>query len=182
MDYIQRENPNGKPIFLSLYRIHFGDFAGIGTQWLYFALGMMLTVISASGMDIWLGKRKRRDVLNSLWPAFVWGSTVAFSVSALASPFPPDFSRLSFWLTQLAVLAVATRWEPAVVGRRLRIALSVVLGCLLITCLWRHGQATANSAAGPINLALLLAAILFPGQGLWRRRAQGQELAVARAD
>src|SRR5690606_36055545 len=52
----------------SVYRIHFGHFGGFATKLFYVLLGLSLTVVSASGVNIWLEKRKYRDALNLIWP------------------------------------------------------------------------------------------------------------------
>ncbi|MEM1403129.1 MAG: PepSY-associated TM helix domain-containing protein [Pseudomonadota bacterium] len=146
----------GKQIVYSLYRIHFGDFAGLATKWLYFALGMMLTVIAATGVDVWLAKRKRVTALNTLWPAFVWGAPIALTVSAASTILLDSSGAASFWGSLVVVLVVAGRWPAETVAHRLRIALAVALLALLALHTVSNGTHTLSAAAWPVNASLLL--------------------------
>ncbi|MBO1254409.1 PepSY domain-containing protein [Alteromonas sp. 5E99-2] len=79
--------PMGTQIVFSFYRLHFGDFYGLPSKVLYFILGLMLTVVSATGINIWLNKRKTKDIVNYTWPAIVWGTPVALVMSAWLNLF-----------------------------------------------------------------------------------------------
>ena len=67
----------GKQLLWSMYRLHFGDFAGLVSKWLYFVLGVMLTMLCVSGMEIWLSKKAHPPLASRLWYATVWGSVSA---------------------------------------------------------------------------------------------------------
>ena len=81
----------GKQIAYSVYRLHFGHYAGFWVKVIYALLGLALTLVCTSGVNIWLAKRKHRDMFNDLWLAIVWGLPLALSTSALLSIFklPP---------------------------------------------------------------------------------------------
>lgn len=74
-----------RQIAYSVYRLHFGWFGGWSVRWLYVILGMSLTVISVSGVNIWLHKRGKDDSVDRLWVATVWGFPVALAAAMAAS-------------------------------------------------------------------------------------------------
>ncbi|QFU77354.1 PepSY domain-containing protein [Halioglobus maricola] len=95
--------PGGRQFLYSLYRIHFGYFGGWPTRIAWLALGLMLTIVSVTGVNIWLAKRGIDDWIPRAWTTFVWGAPLALAASAagavlLAIPALPLF---------LAVLVVA---------------------------------------------------------------------------
>ena len=75
----------GKQVAYSVYRLHFGHFAGFWVKVVYGLLGLALTVVCVSGINIWLVKRKFESVLNDVWVAVVWGLPLALAVAALFS-------------------------------------------------------------------------------------------------
>ncbi len=68
----------GQEAIFSVYRLHFGHFGGPLVLMLYIGLGLALTVITVSGIKLWLAKRKHTDIINDCWVAVVWGTPVAF--------------------------------------------------------------------------------------------------------
>lgn len=156
----------GKQLVYSLYRMHFGDFAGVPVKLLYFVLGVMLTALCVSGMDIWLQKQGKPARLVRLWAALVWGSVAALTLSALASLVTAWPLAVLFWsLLGLAVLmGLGLPWLDA------RRWLLICTGCLLVLLLAYvlvHGGNSFSSAAWPVNLALA-GLVLWCG---WRARA-----------
>lgn len=121
--------PTGRQVLYSLYRIHFGYFGGQGVRVLWLVLGLSLTVVSVTGINIWLAKRNQRDALERAWAGFVWGTPLALTVSAFASVFTglpglpvflfclvasvaaglksPDVARTAMWLKAIAALFLA---------------------------------------------------------------------------
>ena len=146
----------GKQVVYSFYRIHFGDFAGLATKWLYFVLGIMLTVIAATGVDIWLAKRKTITKLNALWPAFVWGAPVALATTAGAMVLIDHSGAVFFWGVLMVILIVAVRWPVETIGHRLRLVLAAVLSALLALHVAVNGVSAFSDAAWPVNASLLL--------------------------
>ncbi|TPV59156.1 PepSY domain-containing protein [Aestuariibacter sp. GS-14] len=154
------EGDGGKQILWSVYRLHFGDFWGMPGKVLFIILGMMLTIISATGMNIWLKKRKTQDALNLLWPALIWGTPSALVASA-AAYFAVSLSpTLSFWvvLCGLCVLALTTKSQQHVT-RQLKQAFSLLTLCFLLVYFAVFGEAGFSIAALQINIPLLLIAL-----------------------
>ena len=103
----------GQQAAASNYDLHFGNFGGLPVKVLYFVFGLALTVVSATGVYIWLGKRSRRGIeeprLRAMWNAAVWGSPFALALTLAvrfafgnAAPFAAIF-----WLTLAGLVAVA---------------------------------------------------------------------------
>lgn len=161
-----RDGDTAKQVVYSMYRLHFGEFAGIASKLLYFVLGMMLTVVSATGINIWLLKRKTTDVLNQWWPTLVWGIPVMLTLSALFNLFVDIRIDLSIWLGLVVALAMATRQHNIQVWiSRLKLTLAILLILFIVLYTVKFGSAGLSLAALQINipLALFAAYLLFKG-------------------
>ena len=68
----------GQQAAASVYNLHFGNYGGLPVKLAYIVLSLMLTVVCATGVHIWLGKRARRGFdeprLKAAWAALVWGA------------------------------------------------------------------------------------------------------------
>lgn len=103
----------GQQAAASNYDLHFGNFGGLPVKIAYFLLGLALTAICATGTYIWLGKRRRRGIveprLRAVWDAVVWGSplilTLTFLVRKLAGNAAPLVA--TYWLGMTAVIVAA---------------------------------------------------------------------------
>jgi len=82
------EGDLGQQAASSTYGLHFGDYGGLAVKLAYVLLGVALTAICATGVYIWLGKRRRRGFaeprLARLWDAIVWGGLLALALSLIA--------------------------------------------------------------------------------------------------
>lgn len=163
------EGVAGRQFLYSLYRIHFGQFGGDFVKLAYVLLGMALTVVSVSGVNIWLARRGGRTVVNPLWVATVWGLPLALSLSAAASIL---FSWPPLWVV-VAVLALAMfmclriadeRYSRQLLQRGLGISLLV---CALIHLI-QYSQYVQAPASLTVNLSLLALALVFLWLG-WRQ-------------
>ncbi|WP_439533683.1 PepSY-associated TM helix domain-containing protein [Polymorphobacter sp.] len=106
----------GQQAAASNYKLHFGNFGGLPVKIAYAVFGLALTVVSATGVHIWLGKRRRRGLheprLRAAWQAVVWGAPAALGltlvvrfVAGTAAPFTAIF-----WASlALAVAAAVLR-------------------------------------------------------------------------
>ena len=99
----------GKQLVWAMYRLHFGDFAGLTSKWLYFVLGVMLTMLCVSGMEIWLSKKAHPPLASRLWYSTVWGSVSALALTAVADMFLQ--ARSSPFFGALCYLIPALQWE-----------------------------------------------------------------------
>lgn len=162
----------------SAYRLHTGMFGGLWVRLLYFALGLSLTVVSATGVTLWLERRKHRDIFNLLWPALVWGAPAALIASAITDVLM-GVSGVSSFLIALGVsaaLALSSR-DGAAVRLLLQSANVLLLLVLLAGYAYRFGGAAFSGAALDVNLSLMscmsgVAVLLFRS----RSRAHRQEV------
>lgn len=78
----------GQQAAASNYSLHFGDYGGLPVKMAYCLLGLALTVVSATGVYIWLGKRRRRGIddprLHAAWGGVVWGAPAALAATIAA--------------------------------------------------------------------------------------------------
>jgi uncharacterized iron-regulated membrane protein len=78
----------GQQAAASNYNLHFGNYGGLIVKIAYSLLGLALTAICATGTFIWLGKRRRRGIveprLRAAWHGVVWGSPAALAVTFVA--------------------------------------------------------------------------------------------------
>ncbi|GAA6151057.1 PepSY-associated TM helix domain-containing protein [Pseudoteredinibacter isoporae] len=103
--------PIGSQVLLSTYRLHFGDFAGFTLKLLYVLLGSALTYIAISGVNIWLNKRRKEDLINILWGGFVWALPAAFALSFLLSQILNVNPYWSFWSALLTASLAGVAWK-----------------------------------------------------------------------
>jgi len=128
--------PVGKQFLYSLYRIHFGYFGGQWTRILWCLLGLALTVVSVSGVNVWLEKRNRNDHLSRAWLGFVWGMPLGLTLSAIASIFL-SLSPLPVLVVSVAgcVIACVRSKRSSLIKAVLFAAIGIALLALAI-CHW----------------------------------------------
>lgn len=100
----------GKQAAASNYSLHFGNYGGLPVKMAYALFGFALTIVSATGVYIWLGKRARRGMheprLRAAWSGVVWGAPAALGITLVArfaigndAPFIAIFwSALGLWI------------------------------------------------------------------------------------
>jgi len=153
------EGPVMQQLLYSVYRIHFGNFSGLITKLCYMILGLSLTVVSATGINIWLEKRKYRDALNLIWPGVVWGTPLALAVASFTQVVLQLASAPIFW-----GVMVVTMTAGIFLGEELRykrILQSLTAAALLILVMaysLRFGAAAFSAAGLPISFVLLVIA------------------------
>ena len=75
----------GQQAAASNYNLHFGNYGGLPVKLAYCLFGLALTVVSATGVHIWLGKRRRRGHheprLRAAWNGLIWGAPGALALT-----------------------------------------------------------------------------------------------------
>jgi len=149
----------GQQIAYSVYRLHFGHFDNGWIKILYGVLGLALTVIAASGINIWLARRKFRSFINDAWVAIVWGSPLALTLSFLLG-FSDISFELSFWfiLTLAAAFSILLRDEY-----KSKIIFQLTTSTFLVLCVLQNLKISLpigiNEAAISINIGLTLVSL-----------------------
>ncbi|MDZ7683870.1 MAG: PepSY-associated TM helix domain-containing protein [Gammaproteobacteria bacterium] len=151
----------GKQAVYSIYRLHFGHFGSWPVQAIYIVLGLALTVVSVTGVNIWLEKRRRHDAVNDAWVGIVWGLPAALTTSAFTLVILGIPSVLIFWLVVAgSVVAGLLIRNTATTRSWLQRAWAVALALLLAGHVTKFGGAALSPAAIVVN-ALLVSALLI---------------------
>ena len=147
----------GKQLVWSVYRLHFGDFAGLTSKWLYFVLGVMLTMLCVSGMEIWLSKKAHPPLATRLWYATVWGSVSALSLTAIADMLTTASLTLPlagiFWAVMLLNI-VLTIVVPKLTKAMWLMLSGVSVLVLLVTYAIVHAGAMFSVASLQLNVPM----------------------------
>lgn len=140
----------GKQLVWSMYRLHFGDFAGLISKWLYFVLGVMLTMLCVSGMEIWLSKKAHPPLASRLWYATVWGSVGALALTGVADMFFAGSLIAVFWCVMLLNCVLAATLKTLTKPYWLALSGISVLA-LLVTYAAVHGGAFFTVSSLQLN-------------------------------
>lgn len=165
----------GKQVVYSIYRLHFGTFAGSLTKWVYLMLGFGLAVVSVTGINVWLARRRVVDQLNHLWVGIVWGVPLALTTSAGLKVLFAFSPLLTNWATVLLACLFCIVLKNTDVSRRtLQTALALALIALVVIHVGVYQDLALAGMAGTINGILLIVAIV--GLGLLYRTRQSNTL------
>lgn len=145
-----------------MYRLHFGHFGGWWTKVIYLLLGLALTIISVSGINIWLAKRKYKDAINHVWTGFVWGAPIALILPAITLFSIGIISNSIFWggLLLCCLYAYIIKNEGRAANTLKRIY-SVLALILIIIYHMKFGRHAFSGIAMAINSSILLSAAVF---------------------
>lgn len=125
------DGPATRQMAYSVYRLHFGQYGGLWVKWAYLFLGLALTIVSVTGINIWLARSKQNNHLVSVWCTIVWGLPLAFAATLLASVIFKIDGLPIFLGTWLLAVFLSTWLHPAQhIQRTLNLATA---GCLLCT-------------------------------------------------
>lgn len=167
------DGPAGQQIIASAYTVHFGSFGGLPVKIIYGVLGLALSIVSATGVNIWLIKRREKGRpaprLELAWAATIWGTPLALALSMLVPillPVEGTLLNAIFWLVLLFLISVSLMLEDRdSFARTLRglTGLTIVLG-LLAKWVQHMGEVNSPAALGvALVLALIAAAFLWQG-------------------
>ena len=146
----------GKQVAMSAYRLHFGYFGGFPVKIVYGILGFALTVVSVTGVNVWLARRKTRDYLNGVWTGLVWGAPIALALTAITQLIFSIPTRGIFWGVLISAISLCLWLGNHRKGEQLLQAVfALTLGALFAAHLLIFGADAFTSAAGGINLAIV---------------------------
>ena len=150
------DGATGRQVVLSAYRLHFGYFGGFPVRIIYGILGLTLTIISVTGGNVWLARRKTRDYLNCLWAGLVWGPPTALALTAITQVIFGIPSKGIFWGVLISAIFLCLWLRDQRKGEQLlQGACALSLGALVAAHLLIFGADALRSAAGAMNLAIL---------------------------
>ncbi|WDE10246.1 PepSY-associated TM helix domain-containing protein [Thalassomonas haliotis] len=146
------DGPVSRQAIYSVYRIHFGSFGGYLVKMAYIVLGLSLTVVCVTGINIWLNKRGLVNWINYAWSAFVWGVPLALTTSAISAILLTQSELFAFITTLVVALAWSLRQKHVKqINQTLIRLLLLALVLLLSTYAIVHSQYLLTSAAMIIN-------------------------------
>lgn len=164
----------GKQLAWSMYRLHFGDFAGLASKWFYFILGVMLTMLCVSGMEIWLSKKAHPPLATRLWYSVVWGSVSALALTAVVDMFYAGSLVVIFWSLMVFNTVVTVFLHRLSKALWLMLSgLSVLL--LLIAYIGVNGVSSFTISSLQLNVPMLVYVVwsLWRGAMLLSRESNG---------
>ncbi len=162
----------GQQILGALQPLHFGWFGGFAIKIAYGILGLALTVVTHSGVTIWLARRREQGRpaphWEKVWTALAWSQPLAFATAAIAVFAASESFALPVYLatTVVCMLASQVAREARTVSRATRL----LAGLAISTVVLIHGQALRDRMQDPaaiwvsgtmiaIGLALLASAL-----------------------
>ena len=154
------DGPFAKQMIAALSPLHYGTFGPFPIRLIYGVLGLALCAICATGLNIWLIRRRERGVGSDLWSrawiAVVWGQPLALAIAALAG-ITTIISPLVMYLSVTLALFALPMWpiEILVLRRCMRLGTAVSMALLAATSIFMHGTLPADNMAVAVNVALL---------------------------
>ena len=149
----------GARIFGMITPLHYGTYGGVALKIIYLLLGSGLTLIVATGGNIWVARRREqgRPVprLERMWAATIWGQPLIVVLIAIGLLWTPLPATAVYWaLTALLWVAALALPDGVTTRRVLRWALGIAL--LLLAILHGLRWASADPVAVIIDIALAL--------------------------
>jgi len=144
----------GQQILGALQPLHFGWFGGFAVKIAYGILGLALTVVTHSGITIWLARRRERGRpaphWEKVWTALAWSQPLAFAAAALAIFAASEAFAVPVYLatTIVCMLASQTAGEARTVSRIVR----VLAGLSIVATVFVHGHALWDRMQDPAAL------------------------------
>lgn len=129
----------GKQILGALQPLHFGWFGGFAVRIAYGLLGLAITAVTATGITIWLARRRDAGRAaprwEKVWSGVTWGQPLALAAAALAILAAGEGAAIPAYLavTALAVGGALAAPHAVAAGRGLR--LMTGLGTLIVVAL-----------------------------------------------
>lgn len=156
----------GNFILQALYLLHFGWFGGWIVKIAYILLGAGLTTVTASGVAIWLARRRDKGRpaprWERIWVAFCWSQPPAYALAAIAALVAPSIPLVPLWLVaSLLAMGTAALWTPQQISWRLRLVGAVLIAAVPVLHIVQLGSQVADPVAWVINVIIAGCAVLM---------------------
>jgi hypothetical protein len=183
----------GQWILGAIQPLHFGWFGGIPVKLLYGLLGLALTIVTHSGVVIWLARRRDKGRpapgWEKVWAAVAWSQPLAFGTTATAAfALGADAPLVAVYLATIVIaFAFAGLAEDEIAATRaLRLLAPLALVAAVATHALVWGERIADPMAWYVNVGILAcaAAIALPllrgasgtlGVGAFRRQVRADK-------
>jgi hypothetical protein len=179
------EGGPGRWILGALQPLHFGWFGGMAVKIVYAVLGLALTVVTHSGVAIWLARRRDKGRpapgWEKTWAVVGWGQPLAFGATAVAALALPGAPLLGVYFASMALAALVAFLAPS--GAAAARALRVLSALAILSAVGLHGARWWGTAIDPmgwnVDAAAVLVAIAIALPALKRARVRTESLAAA---
>ena len=173
------DGPTGRQVAYSVYRLHFGHFDSGWVKILYGILGLALTIISATGINIWLARRKFESFINHAWSGFVWGTPFALTISYIVGVLEFSFTGAFWGLLIISMLVAVISKNAQAMKTALQLATSIGLVLCVAIYFAKFGSLALNHAALQINLGLLVTAVILAYLSFSKLKTSSRKLITA---
>lgn len=149
----------GKQILGALQPLHFGWFGGFAVKVAYGLLGIAITVVTCTGITIWLARRRAAGRAapgwEKVWSGVTWGQPLAIVAAALGVFLVSAEAAIPVYcaVTVLSIVAPLAASEAVSAGRMLRFLTG--LGVFAMIAL--HALAWASRITDPMAIYVSVA-------------------------
>ncbi len=167
----------GQRILGLLQPLHFGWFGGLPIKLAYGLLGLALSVITFTGVTIWLARKRDKGTpvprWEKIWMGIGWGQPLALAVSAIAALYGSAAIILYGYLATatLALFAALLTTDVRAAARILRLACALALALLIVAYLTIWAARIVDPLAWALTAVLAFIAILMAIPALKRAEA-----------
>jgi uncharacterized iron-regulated membrane protein len=148
----------GMRIYGMLTPLHYGTYGGLPLKIIYALLGSGLTLIVATGGNVWLARRRDQGrpaaLLERLWTGLLWGQPITLAMAALAEVTSLAQALPVYWTTTLLIWVVVSA-----AARRTAPMLRAVSGVALLALGTVHIVAVGLPNSASIGIDLLWIAL-----------------------
>jgi len=169
----------GQQILGALQPLHFGWFGGFAVKIVYGLLGLALTVVTHSGIAIWLARRRDSGRpapgWEKVWTGLTWGQPVAIALAALSIFAAGEGAGLPVYLgATVATIAGSLLVEVQTASRLLRI----LTGLAALAAVALHASHWAGRMSDPVavwvSATIAVAALALLASAIKRRATPAQ--------
>lgn len=175
----------GQRVLGLLQPLHFGWFGGVPIKLAYGLLGLALSVITFTGVTIWLARKRDKGTpvprWEKIWMGIGWGQPFALAASAIAALYGSPAIILYAYLATatLALLVAMIAADMHAAGRVLRLACAVALVFLIVVYLTVWAARIVDPLAWALTAVLAFIAMLMAIPALKRTEARASMLVPA---
>jgi uncharacterized iron-regulated membrane protein len=167
----------GQQILGAISPLHFGWFGGMPVKIAYGLLGLALTVVTHSGVAIWLARRRDKGRpaprWERIWAAVTWGQPLAIAAAVLAALLLGETAAIAAYLVAtVGTLALASALPNAASTTRVMCLLGAgTLTAVVVThgAIWAPGL--TDAMGWMVSLVLLVTALALAAHAARARSA-----------
>ncbi|HYD15254.1 MAG TPA: PepSY-associated TM helix domain-containing protein [Hyphomicrobium sp.] len=166
----------GKQILGALQPLHFGWFGGIPVKVIYGILGLALTIVTYTGITIWLARRRDSGRpaphWEKIWSGVTWSQPLAFATTALAIFTIGEAYALATYLVTTVLCTFGSLAMPNahIAGRVFRALAGVSTAAVVALHYSRWSGQITDPAALWVNASMVATALILLVSALWTRR------------